>query len=1181
MDEETKSLSTKEFLQALREEHKSIKEEQKTYQKIQSKLQRQRNRYEQKKLKPGVSTDDLQQLREKFTSALTKLNNTDTRDVAIKEIRYLIEKNASKEALRMYLSSLSEHRKGRSPNSREQEVALIGYISQVYGDKLLEPGPNPLKTLIRMAEITQVYFKDLKREVHVAAGNSLCDIYKHAFPKESKEIVLNYMLEPLNCILASGIDVKAQQAAAYTVFKWTEVLIEENNIELLHIVYDRTIVLFTKLRAEFPDLISALGRMSEKCGFEVILNNMIGVLSKLILYVKSQGATTHIYKIEACKMLTYIGKQMNTLKNIDLGNIHKEVIDSLERVKGDKLPAVQKSVREALNEWNIIGESAKERREKSVEREVSPEEITEAKRLVEHLPRHKSMPNKISPPRNAPVLNQFRAIRDMVKIQKEKNTQKEEGNTAWGINKPKFLEKRTGQYAFSLGNGQVDLNSIMSRPSIRDLVKNKLDGTKSSVELYYKEPIQLNHVLLARETEFHGQQELQYQDSLSDKETELNKEQEMIDKENLKEEFIIVKTSGEFAPPPSVNNLLLRNEDIGSPKGITRIELKDSYESSSPLIQKNIAKDFKPSESSNQVKSHTSIPLLKPKNHEPATKSSLEDLNPNPMPITQQPAHLLEPILESSTVKTSKSSLDDQIPTPIEKPRHEMKLPVPYSDFQVKLKSESETKYEVPRRLITSEDNPLLTNSGIDREFIAKELLNKILHPEHNPSDDISQEQARDLLNHLQQVQSESREPQKLESSSKLNIIKEESPIRPIVVKTSFDQLSDQTPKLSMRSEPLQGFRTDSCRSDSTPKRQDSSNSFSIPSPRFKSVEPLRPTHPNPLPYESSEVSYLSTRTPHPHNSEFEYAPRSHIAPPQKYPKDDITTVFIEKLKYEIMTGCERIDRGLEDKFIEMDYKLGDLDDRLGCAYDWVGTLYDLQNYKKTLKYSKVGMATQTTDRKQNLAISIQTDLKQPSKCTSIQIQTDSFSTQTPMIIQTDSKFTNTQIQTDFHSSNEIGIMTDSLSKPSLTLSIPLTKEIQVDSQPTSTSKLDRFDSLTQTWINALKELSLGNIDQAYSLVLESGDDIYLLRLMLKTGTCLGYLSQNNSLMIMKKLSMILNSFFMENLGMMWFTEHISAFKELGKEEKVGIMECLNRLCFIECQEATKAQQILSYLRNF
>jgi hypothetical protein len=52
---------------------------------------------------------------------------------------------------------------------------------------------------------------------------------------------MNFIFEPLNWILASGIDVKAQKAAGYALFKWTEFLVEEDNLELLQDVYERTI----------------------------------------------------------------------------------------------------------------------------------------------------------------------------------------------------------------------------------------------------------------------------------------------------------------------------------------------------------------------------------------------------------------------------------------------------------------------------------------------------------------------------------------------------------------------------------------------------------------------------------------------------------------------------------------------------------------------------------------------------------------------------------------------------------------------------------------------------------------------------------------------------------------------------------------------------------------------------
>ena len=57
----------------------------------------------------------MRELRNKFQNALNKLSSIDTREVAMKEARTLIDRNTSMDALRIYLGSLSEHRKGRSP----------------------------------------------------------------------------------------------------------------------------------------------------------------------------------------------------------------------------------------------------------------------------------------------------------------------------------------------------------------------------------------------------------------------------------------------------------------------------------------------------------------------------------------------------------------------------------------------------------------------------------------------------------------------------------------------------------------------------------------------------------------------------------------------------------------------------------------------------------------------------------------------------------------------------------------------------------------------------------------------------------------------------------------------------------------------------------------------------------
>jgi hypothetical protein len=76
---------------------------------------------------------------------------------------------------------------------------------------------------------------------------------------------------------------------------------------------------FCRLRAEFPDIISAPGWMSEKCGLETILKNLTGILNKFIFYVRSSAPLTHVHKIEASKLLIYIGKQINSIKDMILG----------------------------------------------------------------------------------------------------------------------------------------------------------------------------------------------------------------------------------------------------------------------------------------------------------------------------------------------------------------------------------------------------------------------------------------------------------------------------------------------------------------------------------------------------------------------------------------------------------------------------------------------------------------------------------------------------------------------------------------------------------------------------------------------------------------------------------------------------------------------------------------------
>lgn len=345
--EEISKLSSLEMIKSLQQEHQTVPENLEV-EEMQKKLKISRKKQENAKYKSVLNQELMQELRQKFQNSLNKLNSIDTRDVATKEVRLLIERNNSMEAFRIYINCLSEHRKAKSPLAREQEVLLIGYMSQIYGDRLIEDKNSPLRLLIRLAEIIQIYYKDLNRKVHEAAATSLCMIYKHSLPKNNQQVVFTFMFEPLNSILSSGIDVQAQQAAALSIFKWAEMIVQDKDSDNLKVLIQMTLSLFLKLRAEFADLVSAVGLMVENTGFQAVSDSIIPLLSKLIQYLKCSNNYAHQLKIEACRLLCFLSFHLKENGPFEAGQIILDVINALKEVRTDKLPLVQTAAREAL-----------------------------------------------------------------------------------------------------------------------------------------------------------------------------------------------------------------------------------------------------------------------------------------------------------------------------------------------------------------------------------------------------------------------------------------------------------------------------------------------------------------------------------------------------------------------------------------------------------------------------------------------------------------------------------------------------------------------------------------------------------------------------------------------------------------------------------------------------------------
>lgn len=402
---------------------------------IKQQLEAQKKRYEKLKFKHSGAGEAMYELRQIFQTYLNKLNNLDTRDSASRELRQLIDKNSSSEALKIYLSTLGELKKVRSPGAREQEVLLIGFIAQVYGERLIE-NEGSLKILIKVLDLIKDFYGDLARSVHEAAASAFCDLYVHCMPKGDVDNAISFFFEPLENSMTSGVNVKTQQAASLSVFKWSMVLVQEENEHVLLAICPRIVTLYVKLRTDFPDLISALGVIVDYQGVHSIIPEIHYILKKTLQYLNTTGTGTHLYKIEACKLLSCLAKKLQGIADVVIEPYHNEIIYVLQQVKTDKLQSVQNAAKQALTDWKNLEDIQKEIESKKMEEQIP---------INDDIQKFSSKNRDSSPLRIGP--NNFKAIRELAKRNKKPTDN-------WGLAKPKYLEKGSGNYSVSPHNSR-------------------------------------------------------------------------------------------------------------------------------------------------------------------------------------------------------------------------------------------------------------------------------------------------------------------------------------------------------------------------------------------------------------------------------------------------------------------------------------------------------------------------------------------------------------------------------------------------------------------------------------------------------------------------------------------------------------------------------------------------------
>jgi len=124
-------------------------------------------------------------------------------------------------------------------------------------------------------------------------------------------------------------------------------------------------------------------------------------------------------------------------------------------------------------------------------------------------------------------------------------------------------------------------------------------------------------------------------------------------------------------------------------------------------------------------------------------------------------------------------------------------------------------------------------------------------------------------------------------------------------------------------------------------------------------------------------------------------------------------------------------------------------------------------------------------------------------------------------------------------------------------------------------------DGVTQTWLHALDQFTQGDLNAAFATLLDAGDDVYLMRLLHKSGVCLDQLSPEIVTALMRRLSLLLGSWIIPEATMDWCEEavRIGLWSQLEGDTQAQVTEDVKGLTGAE-GAGDQAQRLLSALEK-
>lgn len=133
--------------------------------------------------------------------------------------------------------------------------------------------------------------------------------------------------------------------------------------------------------------------------------------------------------------------------------------------------------------------------------------------------------------------------------------------------------------------------------------------------------------------------------------------------------------------------------------------------------------------------------------------------------------------------------------------------------------------------------------------------------------------------------------------------------------------------------------------------------------------------------------------------------------------------------------------------------------------------------------------------------------------------------------------------------------------------------------EPQTLNSFKKEEEISSMWLQVLKSIENNELDEAYEKVLNSGDDIYLIRLMMKTGSCIKKLRRKTAVLLLKRLAQIGKSNFLNKICLNFLDDFKDkkAKEALKIEDQRKILDALEKIKQKKGNLESKAQNLSDY----